>query len=50
MYQEDFEGIGGALICMSVSVAKSPKAVDIVSIINLVGDIVPAISSVARLD
>ena len=50
MYQEDFEGIGGALICMSVSVAKSPKAVEIASIINLAGGIVPVISSVVRMD
>ena len=52
MYQEDFEGSGGALICMSmsVSVAKSPKAVEIASIINLAGGIVPVISSVVRMD
>lgn len=52
VYQKDFEGSGGALICMSmsVSVAKSTKAVEIVSIINLAGGIVPVISSVVRMD
>ena len=35
---------------MSVSVAKSPKAVEIASIINLAGGIVPVISSVVRMD
>ena len=52
VYQEDFEGSGGALICMSmsVSVAKSPKAVEIVSIINLVGGIVPVTLFAVRMD
>lgn len=52
MYQEDFEGSGGALICMSmsVSVAKSLKAVEIANIINPDGGIAPVILFDVRMD